>query len=100
DARFLRGVRAGFRRSPCWCQGRVGGRQFVQADTPKQFVQVMSLDELHGVEVDPLIFADAEDRDNVRMVQPSHHLRLAPEAFLEMGTTAARQYLERNGAVQ
>ena len=44
-------------------------------------IQSLALDELHGVIMDALMFADAEDRDNIAMVQLRGGTGLAPEAF-------------------
>ena len=48
-------------------------------------VQSLPGDELHHVIVDAVLAADAEDRDDVRVVEPGRRLRLAKEALQPRG---------------
>jgi hypothetical protein len=44
-------------------------------------VQALAVDKLHGVEVDAALLADAEDGDDVAVVQQRRRPRLAAEAL-------------------
>ena len=48
-------------------------------DLAQDVVQALALDELHGVVVQALVLADAEDRHDVGVVQPGRGPGLAPE---------------------
>ena len=65
-------------------------------------VESLPVDELHGVEVQPIGLAAVEHRHDVRVVQSRGGLRFAPEAFeLVAGQEARlRHHLERNAAIE
>src|SRR5262249_44263937 len=44
-------------------------------------VEALALDELHGVVVNAAVFADAEDRHDVGVMQPGRRLGFPPEAL-------------------
>ncbi len=44
-------------------------------------VQALAMDKLHGVVVDASFLTSAEDRHDVRVVEPGRRLRFTPEAF-------------------
>src|SRR5438445_228693 len=77
-----------------WGLGRAGPAQALQL--VEHAVQALALDELHGVVVGALALADAEDRHDVRVVQPGHRPRLAAEALQVGGGPPAlrRQHLQ------
>jgi hypothetical protein len=59
----------------------VRGEQTQPADVLQDPVERLAVDELHGVVMSAFALADAEDRDNVGVVQPGRGLRLAAEAL-------------------
>ena len=70
-----------------------GGQAF---QLVQHLVESQPRDELHDVVVQPVLFADAEDRDDVGVVQPGGRLRLALEPLLLPGIAEElpRQHLE------
>jgi hypothetical protein len=79
---------------------RAGGAQLAQvAQHP---VQAVALDELHGVVVNALGLADAEDGHDVAVVQPRRRLRLAAEALrvTGMGPRVRRQDFQGDAAAE
>jgi len=65
-------------------------------------VEALALDELHGVVEDAVLFADTEDRHDVRVVQPRRRPGLALEALplRRVQQRMAGQDLEGNVASQ
>jgi hypothetical protein len=70
-------------------EGRVRGSLPIGAPKLANFaqdcIQTESLDELHRVVMQPVMLADAEDRDDVRVVQPRRRLGLAPKSLKVRG---------------
>ncbi len=66
------------------------------ADVGQHLVEPLALDELHGVVVDAVALADAEDRHDVGVVQPPGRLGLAAEAgqVRRVQQRRGRQHLE------
>ena len=62
-----------------------GSKEILSIAQPPHFLhdvtQPLALDELHGVVMNALVFADTEDRDDVGMVKLRRCTRLTPEAF-------------------
>src|SRR5262245_56172967 len=48
---------------------------------PKDLIQPLALNVLHGIEMHSVLLAHAEDRHDVSMMQPGRCLGLALEAF-------------------
>ena len=65
-------------------------------------IERQSPDELHDVEVDPLVFAHSEDRHDVGVVQPGGGLGLAMEADQDLGVVqaVASQHLQGHATAQ
>jgi hypothetical protein len=65
-------------------EGKVRGR-LANAAKLSQFaqngIQPQTLDELHRVIMQAIVLADAEDRHDVRVMQPGCRMSLAPEAL-------------------
>ena len=81
-------------------RGRSGVAQPLQLG--QDGVESLALDELHHVEVSRLVVADAEDRHDVRVMQPRRGPRLAlePADVLGIGQRPGRQHLQRHTATE
>ena len=71
-------------------------------DVGQDTVQGLTLDELHGVVADPVMFAVVEDADDIRMVQPGRQagLGVEPPQVFRVGPESRLHDLERHPVLE